>query len=334
MALSNYKRAYTLTIEDAIEIEDLEGKRLQESFPNVIKDGDLSAFEIKRTVITDLHIEATIQAEGKTSASDETSSEIKIFNLSQETRDRISKVNAKVILEAGYEELQRVIFTGQVIDAYTIKNGEDVITTLICKDGWSPNTAVRFVKAYSRNQSYLQIFNDIIKTYNENGIARATNGIILDQITHPLKETADKAILQKGWVHTGFLKDALKKLCDEFLLTSQIVNSKLYIYPKNYAKMFSQVEVNNNNILSIRRRQDGTEKTPNKPVLSGIEVTMLLDGRIDLTTRLKITNINQGSTAGSLQDFTGDYRVMGIRHKLDYEGNSWYTILECKGVDE
>ena len=160
----NYKRQYTLTVEDTVITEDTEQVELYQEYSYVVRTPDLTEISTSGTVITDLQIEADINFNSKTSGSDSNNSTIKIFNLSPQTRDRISKSSnssiKRVILEAGYEDFTTTVFTGQVKTVDSMQNNTDVVTILECSDGWLPINSVRFTKSYPRGKMYSEVACD------------------------------------------------------------------------------------------------------------------------------------------------------------------------------
>lgn len=336
----NFKRKYILTIEDDLvsglsQEDTAEQERLREDYSGVIAlAGDLSQVTTRGTVIENLHIEAQIDFNGKTSGSDPNKAEIKIYNLNKATRARVSQVNARIILEAGYEGNTHIVFTGQVATVSSEKVGVDVITSLSCKDGYTPLDSIRYTKAFNRDTPYTTIFQDMIDAFSDNKIP--IGGVILDKPSPPLSDAPSDVITTKSWGYSGKLRDALTELCREFNYTYKIVHSKLYIYPNNYGEMFGEVTLDGSNILSIKKRQEGKDNVADKPNKIGIEVKLLLLGQIDLSTRIRVVNSNTGARSGGfdLSEYEGTYTISSMRHSLSYEGGEWYTILSCDGVEE
>lgn len=332
--LYNFNRTYTLNIESVQETKDLKGLSIKEDIPFSLINPRLTEETVNGVKITDLHIEATINFNTKTTGKDSNQTTINIYNLNKDVRDRISKPNTRVVLSAGYNGNESTVFTGQVSSVHSEKNGTNIITMLTCKDGWTPLNSVRYSKSYPKETPYTTIFNDIIKAFNDNGIGTASGGIILDKAEPPF-ETPDKVNTIKGWSFSGFLRDALESVCNEFNLTYQIIHSRLYIYPKNYSEMFGVVELRNQDILSIKQRQEATDRTSSDVNPTGVEITTMLIPEIDPSDRVKIKNdpnLNLGSF--DLSDYEGDYIIANMSHQLSYEGNNWYTVLSCDGIKE
>ena len=103
MGSFNYNRTYTLYIEDPLKIDkpsnQTKDKPLDESATQIIigKD-DLSSIDVEAIKITDLHMEAKTSFSEKSKGSDSPSCTIKIYNLSEETRNRVVRVNSPCLL--------------------------------------------------------------------------------------------------------------------------------------------------------------------------------------------------------------------------------------------
>lgn len=332
----NYLRKYKLTVENPVKEPDEALVKLSQESSVLKLDADLTRTTVYGTVIEDLHLEASIVFDTTTTSSNGNDAEIKVFNMDKNTRDRISKLNGRVILEAGYENgAFDVIFTGQVKDIYTIRNGTDLVTVISCKDGWTPVSHIRITKSYPKDTNVKDIFEDLISSFEDHGISRSDTGILLDQINPPWAVPSDVK-LQKTWAFSGFLRGAMDKLCQEYGLTYQIEHSTLFIYPKTYKKMFTEVTITEEQILSIRRAARSNNKTANDvPKSSGIQVKTLLIPKITPKYRVKVVS-NNNFKAGefSLKDFEGEYKITKVSHNLAYEGSSWYTTLECEAIDE
>lgn len=334
MGLFNYNRTYTLRIEDPLELgnpkSDTEESPLTESSTElVIGTDDLSSITKEGLEITDLHFEVNTSFNEKSSGSDSPACTIKIYNLSEETRKKVIRVNSPVILEAGYNGDDSVIFTGQVTKGYVSKEGQNVVTTLACKEGWTPLNGVRYSKTFPKETSYSDIFNDIISVFNNNGIASSPQGIKLNKGDNPPSEL----ITVKSWSFVGYLRQAMDYICDELNFNWQIIHSKLFVYPKNDPEMVGGVILNSGNILSIKPSQEGTLAPSSSPQKQGLKLKTFLIGDLDTSKLVEIEPDDEDSTF-SINQYAGKYRITNLQHSLSYEGGDWYTDIECENVEE
>lgn len=335
----NFNRSYRLTIESSLELEKPKtDEPIVDDVVSPVKDDDLSSAKADSIKITDLHIEADISFNGKTSGADGNKAIIKIFNLSEQTRNIITRANAKVILEAGYGDQTKTVFTGQLSDGYTIKNSQDIVTVLECSDGWTPINSVRYNKSFDRGESpnivkYSDIFNDLIKTFEENGLAVRSEGIILNEASAPSKTAPSDTELQRTWTGDGFLRKVMDDLCTEFNYTWQIIHSRLYVYPRKYADMFGTVIVNTSNIISIRKSQEGNGSTSTSAEGSGVKIKILLEGAADTSRIVEVQESPQDDEQFT-KTFGGKYRITSVSHRLTYEGGDWHTEINCERSEQ
>ncbi len=337
MALLNFDRSYELVVEDPLDITPpTEGEpTVKNEGTKTINAESLSDTTANGLKITELHIDVQISSTTKTSGSDSTIGEIKIFNLNDENRKRVSRINSPVILSAGYRGDNKIIFVGQVYKALSYKNGGDIITHLSCKAGWTPLTGIRYTQTISEG-TYETVFKDIIDTFKKNGIV-PIEAIKFDKAVGKL-ESPSSAKLTKGWTYNGFVRQALDALCEEFRYKWQIVHSKLWIYPENEDSYVEALQFNEGNVLSIRPAEDGsnvkstmnqTESKTEKLPTSGFEMKVLLEGSIDETKQI----ILDAEEESSLFPYNGSYKVENYKHDLSYEGNAWYTTVRCLSLE-
>lgn len=339
MALLNFDRTYELVVEDPLDITPpTEGlPTIKNEGTETVNSEDLSQITVNALTISDLHFDATISSNSKTSGTDGTEADIRVYNLNEENRRKLSRINSPVILSAGYNGENKNVFVGQVYKSLSFKEGTNVITQLLCKTGWTPLTGIRYTKSASRGQSYEDIFRDIIEIFKKNGI-QPLSAIKFTTAVGNL-EAPSTARLVKSWSFTGFLRQALDELCKEFRYKWQIVNSKLWIYPETEQDYVEEIIYSEGNILSIRPVDDGTnsnatinqnnaktEKIPTK----GFDMKVLLEGAIDETKRIRI-EAEEGST---LEPYIGSYKVENYRHSLSYEGANWYTTVRCVKLEQ
>lgn len=341
--LLNYLRKYKLTFENPVIEDDPNLVKLSQEASILAPNADLTTTTVLGTVIEDFHMEAAIAYDPTTTSSNSNATTIKVFNLSSNILNRITKLNGRVILEAGYEEGNfDVVFTGQVDDISTVKQGADIVTIVSCKDGWTPVSHIRISKSYganttsSRPNTMSDVFEDLISTFEQHGISRSDTGILLSEPNPPWAIPSD-VVLNKSWSYSGFLRGAMDKLCQEFGLTYQIEHSTLFIYPKSYTQMFTEVILTEEQILSIRKSAKSNNKTANSVGnSSGVEIHTLLIPQLTPKYRVvvKKTEDQEVASVFDLAEYEGEYKITGMRHQLSYEGSSWNTIIQCEAIND
>lgn len=327
MTLFNYERKYSLTIggeELYIEPQEVFSSSPLEEGNTSLKTGSVNFRSLKSgnaVEITDLQMQANISGTNKSAGTDLVSATIKVYNLSEDTRSFVSKVNSNVILKAGYAsdpELP-IIFSGQIIDVDTKRRGSDQITTINCKDGYVPRNTIRVSKSYE-STSYETIFKDLASIWSENGIKSSKVTINADQT--PLILPYPPSFLLTDWSYEGYLTQAMDDICKEFDYEWFIVNSTLYVQPRRYRDLISVVNLSLNQIKSLKDQQTNFRSQSTDAEKKGILVKTFLDGRMDQSKRLVIS---EGDSSGS-------YKIVSVSHTLDYRGNAWDTELTCEGI--
>src|SRR5690606_3380684 len=115
------------------------------------------------TATHDLKIAFTIR---KGLSSTQNSAEIKIWNLSESSRNAIGKELDDIQLEAGYLPPEGggnvgIIFKGQMRDVLHTREGNDIITTLSCGEGDKPFRNATISKTYPAGTEVQTVMEDI-----------------------------------------------------------------------------------------------------------------------------------------------------------------------------
>lgn len=171
------------------------------------------------TGITGLHITFNIV---KDTTKETNRSEIKIWNLSDESLDLIQTEDLMTELSVGYRDdigLVR-IFIGSLITCHTKleNNGKDVVTTIKCSDG---NIALR---DSITSQSYPPKTNSLVIL---KGLAVAM-GLALD-----CASDVEGIIYNDGYSFVGYAKDSLDVICNSMGATWSVQNNMLQVIMRN-----------------------------------------------------------------------------------------------------
>lgn len=284
-------------------------------------DGDYRIVKRNAVEITDLDIQGNITS--RSGAGNTSKTLLQIYNLSPETLEIVEKVNNYVILEAGYsgEELN-IIFTGQVSDFKTQRDGQDVVTTLTCGDGYIPNNTIRLSKSFPANTKANTVMEYLIQRYKDSGVALGEYVAQIDdkdkveyvQLAPPATTT-----FSMGYSLSGFLSEELKELCESIGYVNYITNSRLFIHPKSYTKTTERFIYTTNQLYSIRKTGSTTSTTNSKQDV-GVEITMQLDGRLGVDKQVEIQD----------GEFSGIYKILTCNHAIDYRDGAFDTQVTCK----
>ena len=243
-------------------------------------------------------------------------------------------------MSAGYaqDEELRLIFVGQVETVDTVKQGKDLVTTLRCKDGQTPTNSVRVSKSFPRTNTYGDVIDYLVGVYAENGVA--TGEVVTSYSTLPqgfqsvaslpqdypnllaVRYSPSKAPLVSGYSVTGYLHQALEKICKQLGYVNYITNGKIHVHPKNWTKTVEQYEFNSTQMKSIRPLASTATNSALSKGVDGIRVTTFLDGRLDIDKRIKILD----------GKYAGEYKIVTKHHTLNYESGGWDTTITCNKI--
>lgn len=110
-------------------------------------------------------------------SSTQNAAEIKIWNLSQSSRNALGKELDDVILEAGYLPPEgggnvSIIFKGQIRDVEHSRDGADIITTLSCGEGDKAFRNSMISKTYKAGTKVKDVLEDIYKEFEKEGVSK------------------------------------------------------------------------------------------------------------------------------------------------------------------
>lgn len=277
-----------------------------------LDDGSYKDFVTKPSkgfTISDLRITADI-VDSKSGKTNKQKTTIKIFNLSS-TNQRFIKADDTVLLKAGYEidgaELP-LVFAGQVTAVTTEKKGQDTITKIICQAAAVARKNIKFSKIPVRNETSETIANYYAGVAAKHGIPTG-NVFVPVVIDYPA-----------GLAAAGNLFEAMEEFCQKTNLQAYVTLGKLYIEPIDSTPVTAALIIEAENIKGTIRPQDDSAGKTSKQDSKGIKFSVFLDGRI---TAAKTVTINFG-------EFKGDYKVTGVKFKMDSEGKDWDTIVSCQ----
>ena len=233
----------------------------------------------------------------KTIKSDPNLSVIRVYNLSESTRDRIVSGEFKYLrFEAGYEELS-LLFMGDIINPVVKKDGADIITEIQVADGFKSITqsvANVTLKAGSTDK-------DVAKM--------VMSGVEIGTIDTPTIKP-----LSRGKVLNGDSRFIMNNIAKNQNADWHVQDGKLNVLPKN--KAFARDEG------FVISQETGLIGTPEKSD-SGMELTYLLEPKISIGSLIRVESI--------LKQYNGDYKVTDIKMKGDTHSNDWFSHITCVG---
>jgi hypothetical protein len=252
---------------------------------------------------------------------------IRIYNLSDDTANRIQKEFTRVILQAGYEGGEYgAIFDGTIVQVR--KGRENATDTYVDITGAEGDEALNFAVVATSLQAGTS-FKDRVAALQKAMEARGvTTGYQVD-----LPENK----LPRGRVLYGMARDHLRDVAFTTGTTFSIQRGQLQIVPVQGYLPGEAVVLNANT---------GMVGMPEQ-TQDGIKVRCLLNPMIKVAGRIQIDNasiqqaaLNIGVSGAVQNGFIpsivddGFYRVVVCEHEGDSRGVAWYSNLICVGATE
>jgi hypothetical protein len=231
----------------------------------------------------------------KNSAGSANTSKIELYGLSTQSRQLIKK-GWVVILTAGYEGIQNTIFEGNVVNVYSKRSEQDIITTMECMDGGSSLTYGIIAKPYPAGTPLTQMLSDLAKAMN------LTIGFIggIPQVTY-----------DRGTTLFGSVKDNLNTLLKPLGMKWYIQNGKLYVLP--LVSVINPTAI----VVSVETGMIGVPSDNNQ----FIQFTSLLNPGLMPSTYVKLISENT--------DLNGFYSIRRSHFEGDSHESKWQVSCEC-----
>lgn len=298
--------------------------------PEILPDQQLPIVEEKVTKsgtgvdIRGLHMEARIASANKDSSTSSRST-IKIYNLSPQTRVLVEKENAYVILSAGYNGDNGIIFKGNVVRYETVKEHPNVVTTLYCEDSNIILRTAKVSNSWEPNTTYGDIIRDIAdRMQSEAGIAK---GVIEVSVANDSGiPIADFKLAKGGFSFQGYLSQLLDELCDQFDLVWYVTLNELYIHPKRWKAYVALFDLRADIIKSIRPEQDKSSDKPTIGKPTGLKIQTFLDNRFKVGDAIRI-----GSDVADGR-YQGNWKITEVEYDLSYEKDSWDVSVTVEAL--
>lgn len=242
---------------------------------------------------------------------------VNIYNLNNQTEQKIIKEGDRVIIEAGYEQQAESgtaqygkLFDGKVVYPSRRKdNNTDYVLTLLCVDGNNPLGQVFVAKTLNRGLNQRQILNA--------ACANAETPVPIGTITDGISSAA----LPRGKVLFGTVKGVLDDVARGNGATYYSVGGVVSVVKDSDTPPAEAIVVT---------PTTGLVGMPNQTQY-GASFQLLLNPAVTLGTMIQLKNseINEvqakpGEQVTPLDD-EWIYQVIEVVHTGDTRGNNWYT---------
>jgi hypothetical protein len=249
--------------------------------------------------------------------------DIRVYNLSDETRRRMGKEFTKVILQAGYEGNFGLIFGGTIRQVRSGReNGVNTFADILASDGDRAYNYAVVNATLAAGATQGDVVKAAVGSMQEHG---ATQGHIPD---------LGGQALPRGVAMYGMARDYMRDAAASTDTSWSIQDGAVQMVPKRGHLPGNAVS------LTAESGLIGQPEQTNE----GIMVRCLINPRLRVGGRIKLDNrsirrIKTDLKIGAFMkapriDRDGLYRILAIEFSGDTRGQDWYADLTTVGIDD
>lgn len=234
--------------------------------------------------------------------------EIKIYNLSQAHLNEIEQgtQNQQLVLSAGYNGLNKMLYSGPIFYAHTELSGPDSVTTCQMLPGAIALGTV-FVKVAGANTAW-DVYRAVVNAFKPYGVAQG-------HLSAGVQQAFQSSKYQARYSDVDTAAGLMDKITRWAGLRWNTVDNQLNVYSDN--------EYQDSEIILLNK-DTGMIGIPSKTQEGNYKVKALLNGDIVPGKRVRVQSLRF--------PVSGDLRVLktthsGDSHPLD-PGADWYVELE------
>jgi hypothetical protein len=272
---------------------------------------DVTRFEVKRlpnqqTTIKDLRVQFHIR---KDLSKHPNSCDVTITNLAQSTRTDLETKPLNVELLAGYDDVLRFMFAGDLRFGMTKMEGPNWHTMLQLGDGDCHYRWSRMNRNYGKNTTVKQILQDASKSM---GLALPKN---------IEGDPALNEVIQSATLAYGPTRDILTGTLGRYGYSWSIQNGQLRVLRDDRTHTDTYREIDEAHGM-IGSPEFGSPPKSGKP--PHMTVSMLLYPELMPGDKVKLTSKVK----------SGFFRLESVEHRGDTHGQEWTTQVELKPIDD
>lgn len=251
-------------------------------------------------VITDLRIQFDVE---RTLKKNPNTCTVKITNLNPDSRKVFSKKPLHVTLEAGYDGVTRLLYTGDMFYAVTSQKDTDIETMIQCGDGDRIFASARANKSYGKGTSVKKVLRDLAKSIGQ-------------QLPANIEASAElEAQFGAGTVTSGMLKNELTTLLAPYGYSWSLQNGKLQILrDADTSGTFTLNEANGVIGFPEFGSPPRNGKSPNLTLRCFLFPELYPGAAVNVDTKF----------------LHGTFKIEKVNHKGDTHGDDWSTEVELK----
>lgn len=250
--------------------------------------------------------------------------EIRVYNLAEDTANRIKKEFDHVTLEAGYESNNGVIFDGNIKQVLRGReSGTDTFVDIIAGDGDEAYNYATVNKTLAAGSTQKQQIDVAAGEMGSKGVERGYTAQMQDKP------------LPRGKAMYGMARDYLRRSAQTTETTWSVQDGKLQ-FVKLTETLPGQAVV-----LTSKTGLIGSPEMDDE----GMRVQCLLNPMLKIGGKVKIDegsiqqarlpNTEEKADANKAPSINADgiYRLLTVEHSGDTRGNEWYSNLTCIDVN-
>lgn len=243
----------------------------------------------------------------KTLGTDVNTSDVRIYGLSQDTRQRILSEGEVVQIEAGYASGTEVLGIADITRAVVERQPPDIITLLECGDGVRALRDRKVALSFEAGASVQRVLDRIAQ---ELALGERATGAQVE------------GTYREGVSFSGTAKDALNRVTQRAGVTWSIQDGELQILDRVEAAQGRGVLLTpETGLLHSPERLDDVGLETDRQKQAGWRVRTLLNPKIRPGERLVIESA----------EVSGEYRIDTVEHVGDTRANDWFTEAEVYG---
>lgn len=260
--------------------------------------------QVETLKISALHIEFEVKR--SLSAKVANSAEIKIFNLSEDSRKKLQGMrDVFVSLEAGYAQGQSLIYRGELREAWSTKDGDNWITVISSAEAAKKRKKKRINKSFPAGTSVSAIIVACAKAL------QVGLGNVEKKAAGARPWDGQSASFATGYVASGDAVSQLDRVCRSCGIEWSIQDNQLQLLDRGAAL-----------------QEKGILLTPQSGLLESPE---LGKGNVVRCRAAMIPGLYPGRRVElRSRHVSGVYRIETTHHKGVYETNDWGGELELK----
>jgi hypothetical protein len=243
---------------------------------------------------------------------------INIYNANFQTLSAINSKYAKIIFNAGYEGNLKLLFKGEIRNAFKSRSGVDSIATVYAGDGerdWQNST---FNKTFNSNVTIKSAVEEVIKTFKN-----LTSGSI-----EGVPNVADKL---RGQSLSGSSKDIMDNFAEEYGFNWSIQNEQIVVTP-------IEDPIKNDEAILVSN-STGMIGSPTITEI-GADVRTLLNPDMLPNRAFKIESTNAAVQLANLSfrkikktNAEGLYKVQEVVFKGDSREKDWFSLSKGRTIN-